>query len=85
MCLADMTADELFNMFFGTGFSSHQSSVFMRRNGRWHRSSEDDTSAQVINSISVKCYMRELFVVYRHTLDIRYSLIFLFFFFTGTA
>lgn len=44
---ADMTADELFNMFFGTGFSSHQSSVFMRRNGRWHRSSEDDTSAQV--------------------------------------
>lgn len=43
---ADMTAEELFNMFFGTGFSTHQSNVFMRRNGRWHRNNDEDTSPQ---------------------------------------
>lgn len=42
-----MTAEELFNMFFGSGFSSHQSNVFMRRNGRWHRPNEEDNSSHV--------------------------------------
>lgn len=50
--LADMTAEELFNMFFGSGFSSHHSNVFMRRNGRWHHANEDDNANQVIFSSS---------------------------------
>ncbi|KAK6633962.1 hypothetical protein RUM44_004569 [Polyplax serrata] len=33
---ADITAEELFNMFFGGGFPANQS-VYVRRNGRWPR------------------------------------------------
>lgn len=32
---SEATAEELFNMFFGGGFAG--SSVYVRRNGRWHR------------------------------------------------
>lgn len=43
-----MTAEELFNMFFGgSGFASHPSNIYMRRNGRWHRTNDDDNSSQV--------------------------------------
>ncbi|XP_049863844.1 dnaJ homolog subfamily B member 12 isoform X3 [Schistocerca gregaria] len=38
---ADITADELFNMFFGTGFPSQN--VYMRRGGRWQRATEAQT------------------------------------------
>ena len=31
----DMTAEEIFNMFFGGGMPG--SSVYVRRGGRWHR------------------------------------------------
>lgn len=38
-CLADITAEELFNMFFGVGFP--QQEFYMRRpGGRWMRQSE---------------------------------------------
>jgi DnaJ family protein B protein 12 len=33
--LADVTAEELFNMFFGGGFPSQN--VYVRRGGRWQR------------------------------------------------
>lgn len=36
LSLADITAEELFNMFFGGGFPANQS-VYVRRNGRWPR------------------------------------------------
>nr|CAD7200562.1 unnamed protein product [Timema douglasi] len=35
---ADITAEELFNMFFGGGIPNQN--VYMRRNGRWQRSAE---------------------------------------------
>ncbi|XP_037089628.1 dnaJ homolog subfamily B member 12-like [Pollicipes pollicipes] len=35
---ADVTAEELFNMFFGGGFPSQN--VYMRRNGRWTRAQQ---------------------------------------------
>lgn len=39
---ADMSAEELFNVFFGTGFTN-QNHVFMRRGGGfWHRQGEED-------------------------------------------
>lgn len=47
---SDATAEELFNMFFGSGFSN--SNVYVRRNGRWHRggtgASEGHTHREVI-------------------------------------
>ncbi|XP_044737623.1 dnaJ homolog subfamily B member 14 [Chrysoperla carnea] len=39
---ADITAEELFNMFFGGGFP--QQNVYVRRGGRWARSGETNTS-----------------------------------------
>ncbi|KAK7579807.1 hypothetical protein V9T40_000436 [Parthenolecanium corni] len=45
---ADMTAEELFNMFFGgSGFATHPSNIYMRRNGRWHRANDEDNSSQM--------------------------------------
>jgi DnaJ family protein B protein 12 len=35
MITADVTAEELFNMFFGGGFPSQN--VYVRRQGRWQR------------------------------------------------
>ena len=35
---ADVTAEELFNMFFGGGMPSQN--VYMRRNGRWTRAQQ---------------------------------------------
>ncbi|CAG2057066.1 unnamed protein product [Timema podura] len=38
LSLTDITAEELFNMFFGGGIPNQN--VYMRRNGRWQRSAE---------------------------------------------
>ncbi|XP_074034972.1 dnaJ homolog subfamily B member 12 [Leptinotarsa decemlineata] len=44
---ADATADELFNMFFGGGFSG--SNVYVRRGGRWQRQSSSNQHQERTN------------------------------------
>lgn len=51
---ADATPEELFNMFFGGGFSN--SNIYVRRNGRWHRqsgNSHENYSSREVSTISV--------------------------------
>ena len=41
---ADVTAEELFNMFFGGGMPSQN--IYMRRNGRWTRAQQQHRARQ---------------------------------------
>jgi DnaJ family protein B protein 12 len=43
--LADITAEELFNMFFGGGF--HNQNVYTRRGGRWQRAENHAQNREV--------------------------------------
>ena len=43
----DMTAEEIFNMFFGGGMPG--SNVYVRRGGRWHRQAGNMQEQQVNN------------------------------------
>lgn len=52
-----MTAEELFNMFFGgSGFASHPSNIYMRRNGRWHRANDDDNNSSQVRYIHLRLF-----------------------------
>jgi hypothetical protein len=42
---ADVTAEELFNMFFGGGF--HNQNVYTRRGGRWQRTENHSQNREV--------------------------------------
>lgn len=48
---ADATAEELFNMFFGGGFSN--SNVYVRRNGRWQRQGTNTHETHAHREVSI--------------------------------
>lgn len=51
---ADVTAEELFNMFFGGGFHSANNVYVRRGNGQWRR--QQDTHAQPQREVSESLY-----------------------------
>lgn len=54
---ADITAEELFNMFFGGGF--HNQNVYTRRGGRWQRAENHSQNREVcfLNACASKTEM----------------------------
>ncbi|XP_023712623.1 dnaJ homolog subfamily B member 12 isoform X2 [Cryptotermes secundus] len=58
---ADITAEELFNMFFGGGF--HNQNVYTRRGGRWQRAENHTQNREQANGYTVFLQMLPILVL----------------------
>ena len=58
--VADITAEELFNMFFGGGL--HNQNVYTRRGGRWQRTENHSQNREVwfcfLNACAIEIEMK---------------------------